>query len=132
MPTASDFYGTVFERGSALLMARVTTADGQAITRADLASARYTIYKLDPCENELGIPVTGHDSAALVVDDILFDSMQTGDPWTIDAEGYNFRHELDVSTNEGFPTTNRDYQVRYELTPNLGQKVIFRFQLKAI
>lgn len=132
MPEAQDIHGAVFERGSAVLLARVVFADGDAIVPSDLTSVRYAIYELDPCAGGAGQAVAGHDNVALVVGDVLFDTLQTGDPWTVDAEGYNFRHEIDVGANDGFPVAGRDYQVRYELQPVTGQRVVLRFQLRAI
>lgn len=132
MPHATDNFGTVFERGAAVLLARVALADGAPITRAQVASVRYTIYGLDPCEPHAGQPVAGHDDAPLVVSEVVFDTLQTGGPWTVDAVGYNFRHEVAVGANEAFPAAGRDYQVRYELQSVSGARVVVRFQLRAI
>ena len=77
----------------------------------------------------------GHDSGAPAAKTYLgqqraIDAIRFG--LQVDSEGYNFRHELDVSQNEAFPKAGTVYQVRYELTPVLGQKIVFRFQLKSI
>ena len=64
--------------------------------------------------------------------DVVFNSLQTGGLWTVDEVGYNFRHEIDVSTAEAFPKAGVQYQVRYELVPTSGQKTIVRFQLRVI
>ena len=74
----------------------------------------------------------GHDAASLAVGTTVFDALQNDSLWTVDSTGYNFRHEVDVSTNEAFPQAGVSYQVRYELTPMTGQKVVFRFHLRAI
>ena len=63
---------------------------------------------------------------------VIFNALQTGGLWTVDEVGYNFRHEINVSSSEAFPKAGVQYQVRYELTPTTGQKSIVRFQLRTI
>ena len=132
MPSARDIHGTVFKNGSAILLARVVDASGSAVQQADLSAIEYTVYELDPCRVDSQTAVTGHDGVAVTVADIIYDTLQTGAEWTVDATGYNFRHEVPVSTNDAFPTAGRSYQIRYELTPTSGEKIIVRFVVKAI
>ena len=79
-----------------------------------------------------GADVFGDDAVALAVGDVVFDALQTGGLWTVDQQGYNFRHEIDVTTAEAFPQAGAHYQVRYQITPAGGQKTIVRFQLRVI
>ena len=132
MPHAKDIHGTAFKNGSAVLMARIVDSDGENIQQAAMSSIRYSIYELDPCRPDNLSVVAGHDDVSLTVGDVVFDSLQTGGLWTVDEEGYNFRHEIDVSTAEAFPKAGTQYQIRYELTPTTGQKTIVRFQLRVI
>lgn len=132
MPIAADFKSKVFRNGSAVLMARVVNASGQYLNQASVSSIEYSIYELTTNDPSGLSVVTGHDAVSLTVSDVVFDSLQTDDTWTVDSDGYNFRHEIDVSTNEAFPNAGKVYQVRYELTPVTGQKTIFRFQLRCI
>jgi hypothetical protein len=132
MPQANDIYGTAFKNGSAILMARIVDAAGANVQQAGLAAIEYSIYELDPCRPDNLVVIAGHDGVSLTVADVIFNALQTGGLWTVDAVGYNFRHEIDVSTTEAFPKAGVQYQVRYELTPPSGQKTIVRFQLRVI
>jgi len=132
MAQAKDIFGTAFKNGSAILMARIVDAAGANVQQAGIAAIEYSIYELDPCRPDNLAVVAGHDVVSLVVADVIFNALQTGGLWTVDEVGYNFRHEIDVSTTEAFPKAGVQYQVRYELTPTAGQKTIVRFQLRVI
>ena len=132
MPHASDIHGTAFKNGSALLMARIVDSDGQHVQQSGIESIEYSILELDPCQPDNLSVVSGHDGVSLDVADVIYDTLQTGGLWTVDQMGYNFRHEIDVSTTEAFPKAGAQYQVRYELVPTTGQKTIVRFQLRVI
>jgi hypothetical protein len=132
MPQANDIFGTAFKNGSAILMARIVDAAGANVQQAGLDAIEYSIFELDPCRPDNLTAVAGHDGVSLTVADVIFNALQTGGLWTVDAIGYNFRHEIDVSTTEAFPKAGVQYQVRYELTPTTGQKAIVRFQLRVI
>lgn len=132
MPQATDIHGTTFKNGSALLMARIVDAAGQVVQPSGIDSIRYSVFELNPCRPDYLSLINGHDDVELDVGDAIFDSLQTGGLWTVDEVGYNFRHELDVATDEAFPKAGVQYQVRYELVPTAGQKTIVRFQLRAI
>ena len=132
MPNANDIYGTAFKNGSAVLMARIVDSDGEAIVQAGVSAIEYSIYELDPCRPDNLTVVAGHDGVELDASDVVFDTLQTGGLWTVDETGYNFRHEIDVTGTEAFPTAGVHYQVRYEITPVGGQKTIVRFQLRVI
>lgn len=132
MPTAKDIYGTAFKNGTAVLMARIVDAAGANVQQAGLAAIKYSVLELDPCRPDQLVAVTGHNGVTLTVSNVVFNALQTGGLWTVDEVGYNFRHEIDVSSSEAFPKAGAHYQVRYELTPTAGQKSIVRFQLRVI
>lgn len=132
MPQAKDIYGTAFKNGTVVFMARIVDSDGDDIQQADVSAVKYSVYEIDPCRPDNLAVVDGHDDATLTVADVIYDSLQTGGLWTVDEEGYNFRHEIDVSQDEAFPKAGAQYQVRYELSPTSGQKTIVRFQLRVI
>jgi len=132
MPYASDIHGTAFKNGSAVLMARIVDSDGEYVQQSGISSIEYSIYELDPCRPDNLSVVAGHDGVSLTVDDVIFNSLQSGGLWTVDEDGYNFRHEIDVSQTEAFPKAGVQYQVRYEMLPTAGQKTIVRFQLRVI
>ena len=128
MTQASDIFGTVFKNASATLLGRIVDGDGNAIQQADLSSITYSVYLLDDSDPDAATVVTGHDAASLTIADVIFDTLQTGGIWDVDATGYNFKHILDVSTNQAFAEAARNYQIRYELTPTSGQVIIARFR----
>jgi hypothetical protein len=132
MPQAKDIYGTVFRNGSAVLMARIVDANGVNVQQAGVAAIEYSIFELDPVRPDHLAVVAGHDAVVLDVSGVVHNSLQTGGLWTVDDVGYNFRHDIDVTVAEAFPKAGLDYQVRYELTPTIGQKTIVRFHLRAI
>src|SRR5687768_11468905 len=122
MPQANDIYGTAFKNGSVILMARVVDSAGVNIQQSGVSAIKYSIYELDPSRPDVQTAVAGHDAFVLTVSGVIYNSLQTGGLWTVDAVGYNFRHEVDVSTNAAFPKAGIHYQIRYELTPTSGQK----------
>ena len=66
------------------------------------------------------------------VNGTIFDSLQDGGLWNEDDVGYNFKHVLDVSTNQAFASAGKHYQIRFLLTPVTGQEIIVRFRVNAI
>ena len=132
MPDASDVHGTVFKDGSATLLARVVGADGSAVTQADVASAKYTVYLLDDADPDAGTAVDGHTDVAVSVASLIYNSLQVDDLWDVDQAGYNFKHVLDVSAKTAFATAGRNYRVVFELTPTSGQVILVRFRVHAI
>lgn len=114
------------------MLARVVDSQGDNVNQASITSASYTIFALEPNEPESLTPVEQHENVALDVEEVIFDVLQTNGGWTVDEVGFNFRHELDISADEAFTEAGRVYQVRYELVPVTGQKLVFRFRLKCI
>jgi hypothetical protein len=132
MPQANDIYGTVFKNGSAVLMARIVDAEGIAVQPSGVSAIEYSVFELDPCRPDVLGVISGHEGVALAVNDVVYNSLQTGGLWTVDSLGYNFRHEIDVSQDEAFPKAGALYQIRYQITPTSGQKSIVRFQVRGI
>lgn len=132
MAVAQDTYADGFKNGSVTNMARVTGADAADIVQADISSAVYSIHLLDDQAPDSRTAVTGHAAASLTVADIIFDTLQTDDRWTEDSTGYNFRHTVDISSNQAFAVAGRRYLVEYTLTPASGQKIILRFRVNCI
>lgn len=129
MPTdATDFYGTVFQQGSATLLARIVDGDARPLKPADVATAAYSVFLLDPHRPERRVPVAGHTAVPLEPAAVLCDTLQTAGAWTRDATGYNFRHTLDVRAQPAFATAGRHYLVEYRLMPNAGPPILVRFR----
>jgi len=132
MPTAQDIRGTAFQNGSAMLMARIVGVDNQPVTTGDLDEVRYSVMEVDHCDpNSLAV-VSGHDDVELPVADVFYDTLQTGGPWEADDTGYNFLHELDISEAPAFPQAHTDYQVRFVITPVVGQPIVWRYLVHVI
>ena len=132
MPTAQDIRGTVFKNGSAVLLARIVDVNGDAVATSDLSSVSYSVLEIDPVDHDTLTPIAGHDEVTLDVADVFYDTLQTDGAWSVDEVGYNFRHELEVDTDEAFIVAGANYQVRYEVTPATGQKLVFRFLVRCI
>ncbi|TWT90996.1 hypothetical protein Mal64_13950 [Pseudobythopirellula maris] len=132
MQHARDAAGTLFESSGAVLLARVVRADGALLTPAQVSAVSYSVSEVDACRPHQLTPVEGHANNPLTPGDVFFAALQTDGYWEADESGYNFRHEVDVSSAEAFPAAGRAYLVRYEVTPVSGQKIVFRFRIKAI
>lgn len=132
MPIAADIRGAVFKNSSAVLMARIVGPGDEAVVTSDLQLVRYSVLEVDHAIHDALTPVAGHDDVELAVGEVFYDTLQTGGPWSVDEVGYNFRHQLDISTNQAFPTAGVSYQVRYEAAPAVGQKIVWRYLVRAI
>ena len=132
MAEAIDIHGSAFKNGSATLLARIVGPDGANILQSDVNTIEYTVYLLDDQDPDSRMPVTGHTDVALTVADVIFNTLQTAAIWTVDATGYNFRHVLDVSSNQAFAVAGRRYLVEYQLTPAVGQMILVRFRINVI
>ena len=129
---ATDIYGTVHKGGTTTCMARVVGEDATAIDQATVDTAAYSVFLLDEHDPDSRTVIDGHDNESLTVSQIIFNSLQTDDRWTIDDVGYNFRHTIDISAADAFTTAGRNYLVEYRLMPSSGQVIIVRFRLYCI
>lgn len=134
MVTAVDIVSPVFKNFSATPVARVTKdgAGAPPIVQADISAIEYTIYLIDDHDEDNDTAVTGHTAVDLTSEksSIIFDTLQTpalDARWTRDPTGYNFKHVLDVSTNQAFLVAGRRYRIVYTLTPTSGQEIPVRF-----
>ena len=130
MAGAKDIQGTVFQQATATFMARVENSAGANLDQAAVAAIKYTVSVVG--HDEPPSTVVGHEKISLDKANVIYDVLQTDASWTVDSVGYNFRHEIDVSQYEAFPKAGQIYQVRYEVTPVTGQKIVFRFRVRCI
>ncbi len=130
MAGAKDIQGTVFQQATATFMARVENSAGVNLNQAAVASIKYTVSEVG--RGDTASTIAGHENVTIDKASVIFDVLQTDATWTVDSIGYNFRHEIDVSQYEAFPKAGDIYQVRYEVTPATGQKIVFRFQVRCI
>jgi hypothetical protein len=136
MPIARDIHGTVFVGGTRTLQDRIVGSNSVAVVQADIASISYTIELLDGQDDAERTVVEGHEDVALVVSDVIFDTLQTPDDWTenrqLDAIGYNFAYEIDISDHAAFTLVGRLYLVTVTFVPDEGQPIVSRYRIKAI
>ena len=97
MTTANDIRGVVFKNGPATLMARIVGPEGDAIAPSDVALLHYSVLEVDHSDHDTLVPVEGHDNVELDPDEMFYDELVTGPPWTMDDLGYNFRHDLAIA-----------------------------------
>ena len=120
----------VFKHGTLTMMARVVGEDAADIAQADVSSIIYTIFALNEKDVNAETPVVNHTAVSLTVASVVFDSLQTDARWTVDTTGYNFRHEIDVSSNAAFTVRGAKYLVVHHLTPPSGQVYQVNFELE--
>ncbi len=127
-----ETYGVVIAGGSVVTMARLEAIDGTPIDPTAIASVRYSIHERDPCAADAETPVAGHEDRSISPSSVLYATLQTDAAWDHDAEGYNFRYEIDTTAAPAFANPGKKYKVRYEVTPSGGQPILFRYQIEAI
>ena len=132
MAVAKDIQGTVFQDATATFMARVESSAGVSLDQAAVASIQYAISEISLEGSRAQPAIIGHENVLLDKTTVIFDALQNDSTWTADAIGYNFRHEIDVSQYEAFSQAGEVYQVRYEIVPVVGQKIVFRFCVRCI
>ena len=132
MTATGDIYGTVFQGATAIFLARVLGYDGQPVLPAQIASARYTVARLDDDDPTLATPVTGHSDVSLTPSQVLFASLQKDALWEEDEVGYNFRHVVEVAQYPAFTEPGSRYRVEYRLFPTANQIIVVRFRVQVI
>ena len=134
MASASPINVVTLRNSSPVLFARVEDSDGNAITQASVSTITYSAYLLDkdwPADRDNRTSVTGHQAVPVVVSSSVYDSLQADDDrWTKDATGYNFAHQIDVSSNACFSVAGRRYLVEYTITPTSGQAVVVQYVVR--
>lgn len=132
MPAACDIYGTVHKGATTTILARIVDNAAANVTQSAITSGTYSIFLLDDDDVDVRTAIANHQDVSLTVASVIFDTLQTDARWTVDATGYNFRHTIDVSTNEAFTIAGRNYLVEYLLTPTSGQVIIVRAKLACV
>lgn len=104
-----------------VIMARVNGWLNSAIVQADITSIQCTV------RDTVNDTVTYNQ--ALTVADVIFNALQTGAIWSVDATGYNFLHTVPATA---FPTPsvapfNRVYVISVRFTPATGQPFVVEY-----
>lgn len=102
MPTATKYAATVWEEQDLAVMARLKSADNQDITQASLSSITMEVFDAQDSYAQVG------STTSLTIADVVYDTLQTGNGWSKDANGYNFRYLIDGSF---FPDGGHEYRV---------------------
>jgi hypothetical protein len=131
MPEAADIYATAFKNASITVLARLAGWNAEQVIPFNVDSIEYSVYLLDDQDPDSRTPVAGHQGVELSPSEVVFDQLQTGPLWTVDGEGYNFRHTLDVAYQPAF-TAGRRYLLEYTITPTVGQNILLRFRINVI
>ncbi|MBN2293498.1 MAG: hypothetical protein JXM70_13800 [Pirellulales bacterium] len=129
---SDDIYGTVQKNGTVTCLARIVGEEAAAINQSCISTVSYSVFLLDERDPDSRTVISGHDDVSLEVAAVIFNSMQTDPRWTVDDIGYNFRHTIDVSSNNAFTVAGRSYLVEYRLMPVTGQVILARFRLNCI
>ena len=107
MPTeASVSTFRVVAGNPAVYIARILGLDGAYLQQADVSSIAYTVYDLDNASAQV---TTG----TFTPSSTIYDTLQTGQIWTQDELGYNFKATLPAAC---FPTGNRRYRLVFSFT----------------
>lgn len=140
--------GVVFEGGSFVLLARILGADGTPAVQASFTDIDYEVWSIPvPLDKRTGLdwqakyvnvttPAKVVEETAMVVADVIFDTLQTDDRWTVDATGYNFAFEMPADT---IPESLLDnypkipwYDIPVKFTPTTGEVFFARFRVEAV
>lgn len=110
MPQARIWQVSVYEDGSASIMARLYGGSGTAVTQASLTMITLRQYVADTNE-EAWVPTYP------AISTVVFDTLQTDARWTKDATGYNFRQDFDAGT---FVGPDLRYRMEWTFVPASG------------
>ena len=104
-----------WEGTSPIIMARLVDDEDANIAQADIAASGgiyYYVYDV-----ETGAVVNAE--AELDRADVIHDTLQTGKGWSVDSEGYNFRHKIPAASLDN-AATSKKYRVEYVFTAATG------------
>jgi len=127
MITNTDGLYSTPKNSTLALYKRVRIWDGTDAQQADITSIVYSIYALDPDDEDSRTAVTGHTAGSVSVAATIYDTLQTDTA----ASNYNFKFIPVISTNAAFEDTGTTYLVEFTITPAVGQVFIERFRVTA-
>lgn len=110
-----------WENTTPVVMARLTDATGAALTQASFAVLPATPIMYYVYDLALGLAgVVTDPGTALVVATVIFDVLQTGNGWTADTTGYNFRWVIPAG-EFALAAGDKRYQVEIMFTLTTGE-----------
>jgi hypothetical protein len=116
MPAAQIFQVSAsFEDSHGYLLARIRGTTGALITKASLSAIQLKVYDPEDSEN------TEIASRDIVINDTVFDTLQTDSGWDTaeDADGFNFKVEV-LPTD--LPSGSKKYRFEFKFT-NTSNKI---------
>lgn len=113
--------------GTRTLYDRIPDWDGSDIQQAEVSSITYTIYALDPDDEDSREEVDGHEDVELTIADVLYDDPQEDEG----ATNYTFKHTIDISSSPAFTDTGTTYLVLLTITPVSGQVILRGIEVTA-
>lgn len=125
------------EDGSATTLGRLTarnatgaatgvSGEGKFVKQADLSEVTYQVYEK---QTDGSYTAVAGEGATLTITDVIIDTPDTsGEIWSIDSIGYNFRHDLPATS---FTTGGKIYKVEYKFTFSGGEVTFARYEGKA-
>lgn len=122
----------VYHGATLTALARIVGWDATALTIGAVESVQYTITEINRQDRSADVAIAEHEEVDLTPGDVLFDTLQTDEIWTVDDAGYNFRHTIDVAAGPAFPSPNVEYELLYIITPKSGQPILVVFLVKTL
>lgn len=102
----------IVNQGSTFAVMYRVMVDGDEMVQADVDTIEYAIYNDDTREAVLAL-------TSLTVANVVFDTLQTDERWTVDTDGYNFRHDVSHSLLTDPDVT---YRIEYKITLDGGSE----------
>lgn len=102
----------IVNQGSTFAVMYRVMVDGDEMVQADVDTIEYAIYNDDTREVVLAL-------TSLTVANVVFDTLQTDERWTVDTDGYNFRHDVSHSLLTDPDVT---YRIEYKITLDGGSE----------
>ena len=128
MVTNTDGIYQVPKGGTLGLYKRVRIWDGTDAQQADISSITYSIFALDPDDDDVRDAVTGHVDITVTTAGTVYDTLQTDTA----ASDYNFLYIPVISSNAAFEDVGTVYLVEFLIAPTVGEVIIERFKVTAI
>ena len=107
-------------------MARLVDRHGSLLNPAVVKSIDFVAVVVD----EDGVV---HSNARVALDpsDVVLDGLRNDEAWSVDAVGYNFCHQFDLSS-VNFPRDDASCEIRYIIRDASGESSVVRFQVGVI
>ena len=116
---------------AAVLMARLEDCEGAILSPATIRSIEYLLVELAADRPGGARPVAGHYGRSLCVEDIVSGDLQTGEGWSVDDVGYNFRHRFSIRRVVDLLRRHEMlFEMRYVITHATGEKSTVRFRVR--